>query len=167
MVCFFIIKQMIFVSQIWRWVFNLSLLKFTTISLSQSLSRSLYASISLSFICSTRKWISHRYVRFWPKHSQLTNMWLFKISFQYIFPHHRLVFKLILKVTKFSHFVQLALFRQKSTTPDKPWNKGGQCEWRPTRTEMSNFASKLGQIGLKWNKSGTFEDQFQYILARV
>ena len=28
---------------------------------------------------------------------------------------------------------------------------------------VSNFASKLGQIG---NESGTFKDQFQYILAR-
>ena len=31
---------------------------------------------------------------------------------------------------------------------------------------MSNLASKLGQIGPKWDKSGTFEDQFQYSLAR-
>ena len=30
---------------------------------------------------------------------------------------------------------------------------------------VSNLASKLGQIGLKWDKSGTFKDQFQDILA--
>ena len=33
-------------------------------------------------------------------------------------------------------------------------------------TGMSNLASELGQIGHKWDKSGTFKDQFQYILAR-
>ena len=32
---------------------------------------------------------------------------------------------------------------------------------------MSNLASKLGQIGPKWDKSGTFYNQFQYILARL
>ena len=31
---------------------------------------------------------------------------------------------------------------------------------------MSNLASKSGQIGPKWDKSGTFEDQFQFIFAR-
>ena len=31
---------------------------------------------------------------------------------------------------------------------------------------MSNLASELGHIGPKWDKSGTFYDQFQYILAR-
>ena len=33
------------------------------------------------------------------------------------------------------------------------------------QTEMANLASKLGQIGPKWDKSGTFYDQFKYILA--
>ena len=28
---------------------------------------------------------------------------------------------------------------------------------------MSKSASKLGHIGLEWDKSGTFKDQFQYI----
>ena len=31
---------------------------------------------------------------------------------------------------------------------------------------MSNLAFKLGEIGPKWEKSGTFKDQFRYILAR-
>ena len=31
---------------------------------------------------------------------------------------------------------------------------------------MSNLASKLGQIGHKWDKSETFKDQFQCIWAR-
>ena len=32
---------------------------------------------------------------------------------------------------------------------------------------MSNLACKLGPIGPKWDKSGTFKDQFQYILANL
>ena len=32
---------------------------------------------------------------------------------------------------------------------------------------MSNLASKLVQVSPKWNKSGTFKDQFQYILDRL
>ena len=28
------------------------------------------------------------------------------------------------------------------------------------------FRIQMGQIGPKWDKSGTFKDQFQYILAR-
>ena len=31
---------------------------------------------------------------------------------------------------------------------------------------MLNLVSKLGQIGPKWDKSGTFKDLFQYVLAR-
>ena len=31
---------------------------------------------------------------------------------------------------------------------------------------MSYFESKLGQISLKWDKSGTFSGQGQYILVR-
>ena len=37
---------------------------------------------------------------------------------------------------------------------------------RNDESGMSNSTSKLGQIGPKWGKSGTFKDQFQYILAR-
>ena len=32
---------------------------------------------------------------------------------------------------------------------------------------MSNFASKLGLIGPKWDKSGTFKDQFPYIFTSL
>ena len=31
---------------------------------------------------------------------------------------------------------------------------------------MLNLAFKLGHIGPKWDKSGNFKDQFQYILAQ-
>ena len=33
-------------------------------------------------------------------------------------------------------------------------------------TEVSNLASKMCKIVPKWDKSRTFKDQFQYILAR-
>ena len=43
-------------------------------------------------------------------------------------------------------------------------------EWRwlsrLSITAISNLAIKLWQIDPKWDKSGTFKDQFQYILAR-
>ena len=38
--------------------------------------------------------------------------------------------------------------------------------WNVCSAKMSNLASKLGQFGPKWEESGTFEDHFQYILAR-
>ena len=36
-----------------------------------------------------------------------------------------------------------------------------------TGAGVLNLASTLGQIGLKWDKSGTFKDQFQYCLAMI
>ena len=38
--------------------------------------------------------------------------------------------------------------------------------WRDELNSIVKFTSKLGQIGPKWDKSGSFYDQFQYILAR-
>ena len=32
---------------------------------------------------------------------------------------------------------------------------------------MTRFGPKVGQIGSKWDKSGKFSDQIQYILARL
>ena len=34
------------------------------------------------------------------------------------------------------------------------------------QTTVTRFGPKVGQIGPKWDKSGKFSDQIQYILAR-
>ena len=40
---------------------------------------------------------------------------------------------------------------------------GGPDHWSPT---VTRFGHKMGQIGSKWDLSGNFSDQIQYILAR-
>ena len=42
----------------------------------------------------------------------------------------------------------------------------GSCCLYPCESGMANLAPRLGQIDPKWDKSGTFYDQVQYILAR-
>ena len=40
-----------------------------------------------------------------------------------------------------------------------------KTDLRPLTT-VTKFGPKVGQIGPKWDKSGKFSDQIQYILAR-
>ena len=47
------------------------------------------------------------------------------------------------------------------------WDAWFECVRENVNTAVtSELAPNLSQIGPKWDKSGTFKDQFQYILAR-